>query len=360
MTDEEFMRECLRLAAKGRGRVSPNPLVGAVLVKTGRIVSRGYHHGFGGLHAEVECLKKYTGDPKGSTLYVNLEPCAHYGKTPPCADLIIRSGIRRVVASMKDPNPLVSGRGFRRLRRAGVTVVTGVLEGAARSLNRHFVTQMSRCRPFVHLKIAQSLDGYITTPPGMSRWITSLASRRLVHQWRAEHDAVLVGAGTVAADNPRLDVRMAKGRNPQIVVLDGRLTISTDAQLFHANDAPYIVVNRQTAGKRAAKIRNLVSHGAITIPITGKRGRVPLTLVLQELYRRGIGSILVEGGAEVFGQFLEEGLADQISLFVAPRFVGNGLHALGRRGRPITLALSRREFSVKMVGPDILIQAFRD
>jgi diaminohydroxyphosphoribosylaminopyrimidine deaminase/5-amino-6-(5-phosphoribosylamino)uracil reductase len=360
MTDEECMRECLRLAAKGRGRVSPNPLVGAVLVKSGRIVSRGYHHRFGGPHAEVECLKKYTGDPKGTTLYVNLEPCAHFGKTPPCADLIIRSGVRRVVASMKDPNPLVAGRGFRKLRRAGVTVVTGVLEGEAKSLNRHFVTQMVRCRPFVHLKIAQSLDGYITTPPGMSRWITSPASRRLVHQWRAEHDAVLVGAGTVAADDPRLDVRLARGRNPQIVVLDGRLTISADARLLRASDAPYVVVTRQAARKRTAKIRNLVSHGAIIIPITGKRGRVPLTLVLQELYRRGIGSILVEGGAEVFGQFLEERLPDQISLFVAPRIVGKGLRVLWGSGRSMKLALSRTEPSVRKVGPDILIQAFRD
>jgi diaminohydroxyphosphoribosylaminopyrimidine deaminase/5-amino-6-(5-phosphoribosylamino)uracil reductase len=360
MTDEAAMRECLRLAAKGRGRVSPNPLVGAVLVKSGRIVSRGYHRRFGAPHAEVECLKKYNGDPKGTTLYVNLEPCAHHGKTPPCTDLIIRTGISRVVTAMKDPNPLVAGKGFRRLRRAGVNVVTGVLEDEARHLNRHFVTQMSRQRPFVHVKIAQSLDGYITSAPGVSRWITSAASRRLVHRWRAEHDAVLVGAGTVAADNPRLNVRMARGRNPQIVVLDGSLRTSADAQLFRTRQAPYIVVDRQIAGKKAAKVRSLVSRGAIIIAITGKRRRVPLTRVLQELYRRGIGSILVEGGAEVFRLFLKERLADQISLFIAPRFFGHGLRTLGRNVRGITLTLSRRDLSVKKVGPDILIQAFRD
>ncbi len=359
MTDEAIMRECFRLAAKGRGRVSPNPLVGAVLVKSGRIVSRGYHRRFGGPHAEVECLKRFIGDTKGTTLYVNLEPCAHYGKTAPCTDLIIRKGIKRVVAAMKDPNPLVAGRGFRKLRRAGVAVVTGVLEEEAQSLNRHFMTQMSRRRPFVHVKIAQSLDGSITSGPGMSRWITSVPSRRLVHQWRAEHDAVLVGAGTVAADNPRLNVRMAKGRNPQIVVLDGKLSISPDARLFRTTRAPYIVVNRQIGGKRPLKIRKLVSRGAIIIRISGQGGRVPLASVLQELHRRGIGSILVEGGAEVFRMFLEEKLVDQISLFVAPRFVGKGLRALSGCRTPISLALSQSELFVKKVGSDILFQTFR-
>ena len=354
------MRECFRLAAKGRGRVSPNPMVGAVLVKNGRIVSRGYHRRFGGPHAEVDCLRRYHGEVRGATLYVNLEPCSHHGKTPPCAELIIRSGIRRVVTAMKDPNRLVSGRGFRKLRRAGVTVITGVLEDEARGLNRHFVTQVTRRRPFVHVKIAQTLDGSITPASGAPRWITSPASRRLVHRWRAEHDAVLVGAGTVLADNPRLNVRLSKGRSPQIVVLDGRLRISADARLFRTTAAPYIVTARRVTRRSAAKMRELESRGAIIIPLSARRGRLPLTLILDELYRRGIGSILVEGGAKVFGQFLEEGLADQTSIFVAPHFAGGGLRVLDGSGRSKTLALPRGELSVKKVGRDILIQAFRD
>ena len=194
---ERFMSECLLLAELGKGQVSPNPLVGAVLVRDGRVVARGYHQRCGGPHAEMNCLAHYTGDVRSATMYVSLEPCSHHGKTPPCADMLSGSGLRHVVVGMKDPNPLVSGRGIERLRNAGVEVTVGVLEREARELNRVFVTHIRAKRPYVHVKIAQSMDGFIASPNARRRWISSAASRALVHRWRAEYDAVLVGAGTV-------------------------------------------------------------------------------------------------------------------------------------------------------------------
>ena len=226
------MQECLRLAERGRGSVSPNPMVGAVLVRKGRVLGRGYHARFGGPHAEVNCLGSVRGSTADSTLYVNLEPCAYYGKTPPCVDAVIAAGVREVFTAMKDPNPRVAGRGIRKLRSAGITVHVGLLGDEAKRLNRAFIRHTTVRRPFVHLKIAQSLDGMIAGPRRDNRWITSSASRALVHRMRSEHDAVLVGAGTIRADNPLLTVRSARGRNPHVVILDGRLNVSPKARIF--------------------------------------------------------------------------------------------------------------------------------
>lgn len=353
-----YMKECFRLAKMGEGMVSPNPLVGAVLVRGGRIIGRGYHRRFGGPHAEVECLENARGQVAGSTLYVNLEPCSHFGKTPPCADLIIRSGIRRVVVATPDPNPRVSGRGIRRLRRAGVTVEVGVLEEDARDLNRSFFLHIARRRPYVHVKIAQTLDGMIASRSGGPRWISSKESRAMVHRWRARYDAVLVGVGTVIADDPRLTVRMHSGRNPGTVVLDGGLRIPEDAALFAADRRVYVVTSAHAVARHPKKAKRLERRGAIIVEIKGSAVALNLLQTMKALYRHDIGSVLVEGGQEVFSQFLRRGPVDELSIFLAPRVMGQGIPAVTNGGRRRSGVRFSR-WSAMPVGRDILIQAFR-
>jgi diaminohydroxyphosphoribosylaminopyrimidine deaminase/5-amino-6-(5-phosphoribosylamino)uracil reductase len=361
--DEQFMRECFRLSEKGRGFVSPNPLVGAVLVKAGRIVARGYHRRFGGLHAEIDCLNRYRGDCANATLYVNLEPCVHRGKTPPCVDRIIQSGLRRVVAAMMDPNPLVSGRGIGRLRKAGIRVDVGVLEDEARELNRHFVRYITARRPYVHVKIAQSVDGFIAARASSPRWISSIPSRTMVHRWRVEHDAVLVGAGTVLADDPRLDVRLVRGRSPAVVILDGRLNVPYDSRLLKRDVPIYLFAAASTLRRKPVKGARLRGMGVMIVPLRAGRGtRVALGDVLHELYRRNIGSVLVEGGSDVFAQFLYEGPVDELSIFLAPRVLGNGIPAFGLETgrRRFRTAFKANRMVASKVGKDILIQAYSD
>jgi diaminohydroxyphosphoribosylaminopyrimidine deaminase / 5-amino-6-(5-phosphoribosylamino)uracil reductase len=352
--DTRWMTQCLKLAALGEGRVSPNPLVGAVLVRNGRILSRGYHRRFGGPHAEVECLRNYGGDPRGATLYVSLEPCAHQGKTPPCTDLILASGIREVVVAMQDPNPLVRGRGIRRLRRAGVRVRTGILGAEARDLNERFVVGITRRRPYVHLKLAQSQDGFITHAAGTKRRITGREAKEVVHRWRASHDAVLVGAGTIRADDPALTVRHAAGRHPAVVVLDGRLSVPPDAQVFKSARDRRVYVVTGKGRKRTERVRRLLeAKGVGIIELPGSRGRLQLSRVLGELYRRQIGSLLVEGGADVAEQLISEGLVDRLSVFVAPVLFGEGLKGIAITGPAPVL----KGFSVhaEQVGRDVLM-----
>lgn len=353
---KKFMKECLRLAEKGRGSVSPNPLVGAVLVKGGRIVGRGFHAQFGGPHAEVECLRSFHGDPHSATLYVNLEPCAHYGKTPPCTDLIIRSGIRRVVIGMKDPNPLVAGRGIRKLRSAGVRVVTGILEPEARDLNRAFVTNMTKKRPFVHMKIAQTLDGKIAFGDHSPTQITGREARSLVHKWRSEHDAVLVGAGTILADDPQLTVRMVKGRNPSVVLLDGKLSVNPASRIFNAKGGRQVIVLTTRKGQRRhpKKYKKLELAGAQMYVVKSKTSSIELMKILGRLYKSHIGSILVEGGSEVFTQFLNEGVVDRLSLMIAPKLLADdGLPVVS--GTRFKGRLASTTLTSQRIGQDVLV-----
>ena len=360
MTDkhQNYMQECFRLAKKGEGLVSPNPLVGAVLVRAGEIIGRGYHHRLGGPHAEVECLRRARGPIAGSTLFVNLEPCSHHGKTPPCADLIIRSGIRRVVVATPDPNPRVAGRGIRQLRKAGVRVDVGVLEEDARVLNKVFFLHIVRRRPYVHLKIAQTLDGMIASRSGGPRWISSKESRVLVHRWRAQHDAVLVGVGTVIADDPRLTVRLHKGRHPATVVLDGGLEVPLEAALFRAAREVFVIASQDALHRQSRKARKLEELGVTLIGIEDSVCTLNLHRVMKSLYRHGIGSVLVEGGREVFSQFLRRGPVDELSLFLAPTVMGHGIPAVTNVGGERSLVRFSR-WSAMPVGRDILIQAFR-
>jgi diaminohydroxyphosphoribosylaminopyrimidine deaminase / 5-amino-6-(5-phosphoribosylamino)uracil reductase len=359
---ELYMLECLALARRGAGRVSPNPMVGCVIVKNGTVIGRGYHRRFGGPHAEVEAIRSASGPVRGSTLYVNLEPCNFHGKTPPCTDLIIRSNIARVVIGTIDPNPLVCGGGIRKLRRAGVSVTAGVLEQECRRFNEFFIKFIKDHTPFVTLKIAQSLDGKITPPRGRSRWISGLESRREVHALRSQYDAVLVGAGTVRKDNPRLTVRHIKGRNPTRVVLDGKFHLNERAAVFKnsGSAATILLVSRDALLKHSAKARRLRAQGVVVLGLEGRRdGALPLRSVLHLLGSRGLSSLLVEGGASLFSSFLRESMGDKLISFIAPEIFGAGLEAFAGGSAGGSRRLFRlRDISVRQVGDDTLLEGY--
>ncbi len=360
-TDEDYIRLALELAASAKGEVSPNPLVGALIVKDGRIVGRGVHRYAEVKHAEILALEEAGELAQGATLYTNLEPCCHHGRTPPCTDAIIRAGIARVVASMIDPNPQVRGRGFEALRRAGIRVDVGIAEAEARQLNEKFIRYITSGRPFVHLKIAMSLDGRIATATGHSRWITSEVSRQAVHALRHEYDAILVGIGTVLADDPELTDRSARSRHRPLVrvVLDSRLRIPLTSKLVRtARQWPLWIFTTEPLGERAHR---LIERSASVIPVPARTGRVDVSAVLEELGRREITSLLVEGGAEVHAAFLQQGLADKLTVFIAPKIIGGrrAIPAIGGEDIPtLDRALSVRIVNVARLGDDVEITAY--
>jgi diaminohydroxyphosphoribosylaminopyrimidine deaminase/5-amino-6-(5-phosphoribosylamino)uracil reductase len=359
--DQLRMLECLHLAAKGAGYVSPNPMVGAVVVKDGKVVGIGYHRRFGGPHAEVYALRQAKRRAKDSTLYVNLEPCCYAGKTPPCTDLIIQSKVGRVIVGMKDPNPRVMGRGIRRLTAAGIDVETGVLGDECRKLNEVFSKYIRTGMPFVALKIAQTLDGNIAESSAHSKWITSMKSRKLVHALRARFDAVLVGARTIAADDPRLTVHSVHERNPWRIVLDGEFTAPRHARVFtdRNRNRTILFVSEATLAKRGKALAAMAHRGVQVFASASETGRLDPHLVMKVLAEQDIASVLVEGGAETFSEFVEAGLADKVFLFLAPKILGDGLAPfahIGRRSLRSPVALSR--VSSWNLGPDILIEGY--
>ena len=354
------MRECLRLAELGKGSVSPNPMVGAVLVRRGKVIGRGYHKRFGGAHAEVRCFQSVQGSCKGATLYVNLEPCSYYGKTPPCADLVIASGVCEVFIAMKDPNPLVAGRGIRKLRSAGIKVHVGLLQPEAERLNRFFIRYITSRRPYVHVKIAQTLDGMIAGPRGVSSWFTSPASRRLVHRMRADHDAILVGAGTIRSDNPRLTVRAVRGKDPHVVILDGRLRLPPKARVFESARKRLVCVctTRKAAARRAGIVTTLRRAGVQVLEFENPSSTLRLRSVLGRLHELHIGSVLVEGGRQVFSQFIREDLIDELSIFIAPKLMGKGIPAFDERSRAaFSKLMAASSVSVDKTDGDVLIKS---
>jgi diaminohydroxyphosphoribosylaminopyrimidine deaminase / 5-amino-6-(5-phosphoribosylamino)uracil reductase len=317
------MRRALELAARGLGDTNPNPAVGCVIVKHGRRVGEGYHRRAGTAHAEAEALAQAGERARGATLYVNLEPCDHQGQTPPCAAALVKAGISRVVASTGDPNPLVAGRGFRRLSRAGIVVTRGILEDEARRLNEGFLGSMRARRPFITLKAALTLDGRIATPRGESKWITSPRQRRLARRLRCLYDGVAVGIGTVVADDPLLLPGRRLRRRFYRVVLDSRLRLPPDSRLVRsARRGPVWVLTR--AGADTARRRRLEERGVTVIPVASVRGSRSLSLprAFALLRRRGLRSVLVEGGSEVLGGCLAVRLVDKLVLFRAPRLLG--------------------------------------
>ncbi len=326
-TDERFMRRALGQAARGLGDTNPNPLVGCVVVGGGRVVGDGFHERAGGPHAEVTALGRAGRRARGSTLYVNLEPCAHHGRTPPCAPLVVAAGVRRVVAALRDPNPLVAGRGLALLRRSGVAVTTGVLANEAARLNARFLHSARAGRPFVLLKAAQTLDGRIATASGHSKWITSPEERKQARWLRRLHDAVLVGIDTVLADDPLLLPSPRTRRPFARVVLDSQLRLPATSRLARSVGprAPVLVLTRRATAPRR---RRLERAGVEVLEVPGSRERVSLEGAIEALGARGIASVMVEGGSEVLGSFLAARLVDQVALFNAPLLLG------GRGSRP--------------------------
>jgi diaminohydroxyphosphoribosylaminopyrimidine deaminase/5-amino-6-(5-phosphoribosylamino)uracil reductase len=356
--DEKFMTECLKLAEKGKGYVSPNPLVGAVLAIHNTIVARGWHKRYGGAHAEVACLSKYGGSLRNATLYVNLEPCNHFGKTPPCVDVILERGIKRVVVAIPDPNPLVAGKGIARLRKGGVDVQVGVLQKESEMLNRFFIKHILEKTPYIHVKIAQTQDGFIAREKGRMKYITSPESRKLVHTWRKEYDAVLIGAGTLKADNPLLDTRLAKGRDPDVVILDGKFSVSGNERVFSSakKRRVFICTTSRALSAQKKKAGKLADLGVEFVLPNMKKTRLDLRSTLRKLYRLNIGSILIEGGRDVFSQFVLGNLIDEMSLFVAPMKLRSGIPAMSQAAlEKLSDMLVTNEWSGKRVGRDTLI-----
>jgi diaminohydroxyphosphoribosylaminopyrimidine deaminase/5-amino-6-(5-phosphoribosylamino)uracil reductase len=357
---EFFMRLALEEAAKGLGRTSPNPVVGAVLVKGGRIIARGYHRRAGTAHAEVVALEAAGAKARGADLYTTLEPCDHYGRTPPCSQAVLDAGVRRVFVGSSDPNPKVNGKGVARLRRAGVEVVTGVLKEEADKLNRPFFKAMSTGLSYVTLKAAVTLDGKLATATGDSRWVTGEQARAWVHRLRNQVDVILVGATTVERDNPQLTTRLAEGggKDPVRVVVDSHLRLSPKLTVFtQRSPARTVVATLEEPTSRKAK--RFLAAGAEVWQMPGKRGRVDLEALMRRLAKEGLNHVLVEGGAEMYGSFLRESLADELLLFVAPKLIGSeGLSWSGSLGvKQMGRALTVGKLSFEQVGEDLLLRA---
>ncbi len=356
--DRVHMRAALALARRGLGRVAPNPAVGCVLVKAGRVVGRGWTQPGGRPHAESEALARAGGAAKGATAYVSLEPCAHHGRTPPCAEALVAAGVARCVVALGDPDGRVAGRGVDRLRAAGVEVVEGLLGEAAAEINAGYLTRVRLGRPLVTLKLATTLDGRIATEAGESRWLTGEAARACAHLLRAEHDAVLVGGGTALADDPRLDVRLPglEDRRPLRVVLDGRLRLPPTHDLAaRARAQPTLLFTR--AGHPPDRRRPLESAGVELAEVAAAGdGGLALAVVLEELGRRGVTRLLVEGGGLVAAGLLRADLADRLAWFHAPGVIGaDGRAAVGGLGLERLGDMPRfRRRSVATAGEDLV------
>lgn len=329
MNDEQYMKLALKLAAKGKGFASPNPMVGAVIVKNNRIIGQGYHQCCGQNHAEVNAIQSATADIAGSTLYVTLEPCCHHGKTPPCTDRIIQHRIGRVVIGAVDSNPLVSCQGINCLQNAGIKITTGVLEDECRNLNEVFFHYMETGLPFVTIKYAQTLDGRIATATGQSQWISSPASLKFAHQLRAEHDAIMVGIGTVTEDNPTLTVRHVRGRNPLRVILDSGLAIAIKANVMqNLSQAPTLIATTKSADDPI--FQKLAAAGAEILTVEPDlQNHVDLKKLLTALAARKISSVLIEGGAQMITSALKDNLANRLVAIIAPKIIGKGIDAIG-------------------------------
>ena len=326
MTDERYMKMALELAKRGVPWACPNPLVGAVIVKNGRIIGKGWHRCCGENHAEINAIESAREPVRGSTIYISLEPCSHHGRTPPCVERLVSEKPAAVVIGTIDPNPIVSGRGVATLKRHGIETRVGVLEDQCREINEVFFKYIRTRTPFVTLKFAQSIDGKIATATGHSRWISSEPSRVFAHRLRSHHDAILVGSGTVTKDDPELTCRLVRGRDPLRVVVDSKLKIHPDARVLQDQARARTLVFT-TSGHDRKKIRVLVERG-IEVRVAGT-GQVELSTVLKELGKRQVSSLLVEGGAGVLTSFIRERLADRLIIISAPKIFGKGTDAIG-------------------------------
>ncbi len=356
MSDEIFMRETLRIAKNALGRTSPNPLVGAVIVKDGKIIAEGWHRQAGTPHAEIHALNMAGELAKGATLYVNLEPCSHFGRTPPCAKAIIDAGIKKVVAAMSDPNPKVAGRGFELLKNAGIEVQVGVLADEAEKLNEIFIKWITKNLPFVTMKFASSLDGKIATFCGESQWISGIESRKFVHHLRDINDAILVGVGTVLADNPSLTTRLVEGKNPVRVIADSNARTSTDSKILNKSARTIIAVSENAPREKISALKNCGAE----IIFAGNE-RVDLKILMRELAKREITSVLVEGGGKIHFSMLQAGLVDKIYAFIAPKIIGGEKSLTAVEGigfEKLSDAIELKNFTSEKIGEDILLSGY--
>jgi diaminohydroxyphosphoribosylaminopyrimidine deaminase/5-amino-6-(5-phosphoribosylamino)uracil reductase len=355
--DKAFLQKALELAAAGCGYVSPNPMVGAVVVKDGEIVGTGYHRNFGGDHAEVEALREAGHLARGATLYCTLEPCSHFGKTPPCVNRIIESGVAKVIIGSIDPNPLVNGRGAKILREHGIEVQSGLLEEACHELNESYFKFITTRLPFVTLKVAQSLDGKIADAAGRSRWISNEQARRLVHRWRWQSDAVLVGIGTVLADDPQLTVREESGPQPRRIVVDTNLRLPLTAAILNDAHVSQTIVAIGQDCKEREKMAEIESRGAKIWPIrTAPAGSLDMRHLMERIGQEGIASVFVEGGRRLFSSLLEGRFADRLKCFIAPKLLGDGIPAF--QGLPIhsmVQAIYLEKTTWEILGDNVLV-----
>ena len=356
--DEKYMALALELAEKGRGKVEPNPMVGAVLVKDGEIVGKGYHQVFGGAHAEIHAIHEGGTNCRGATLHVSMEPCAHYGKTAPCVDAIIKAGIRKVVAAVVDPNPITSGKGIQQLKEAGIEVVVGVMEMQAKRLNGPFFKLMQKELPYITVKWAMSIDGKIATHTGESRWITSDESRKYAHKIRGQMDGILVGINTVVRDDPLLTCRIEGGRNPKRIVVDSSAILPVNSRLLSTiNEGEIIVaVSKNAQRNRVEKLEQL---GCKIVQTKDMNGRVDLKELFQRLGEMKLTNILVEGGSRVITSVIEGRIADRVMVFVAPIIIGGAgakSPVLGTGINKISEAAEIDEIEIKRFSNDIVIE----
>ena len=360
MTDLQWMARALTLAARGRGLTSPNPMVGAILVRDGAMLAERFHERAGGAHAEAAALAEAGARARGATLYVTLEPCNHVGRTPPCVDAIIRAGVRRVVSATRDPNPRVKGGGTAALATAGVEVTTPCLEREARDLNRAFFTAVERQRPHVTVKWAMTLDGKIASFDRRSQWITGEAARQEGHRLRSQSDAIVTGIGTVLADDPALTVRLAQPwpREPYRVVVDSRARLPLDAKLLQTGRRSRVLV---AVGEAAApqRLAALESAGVTVLACKSREGRVDVADLGARLLALDVTAVLLEAGSELTGAFVQAGLVDRVAAFVAPTLLGgaDAPTSVGGPGLALANALRLTNMTVRPIGTDWLIEA---
>jgi diaminohydroxyphosphoribosylaminopyrimidine deaminase/5-amino-6-(5-phosphoribosylamino)uracil reductase len=351
LVDEFYISRCFELAKNGYGWVSPNPLVGAVIVKNGKVIGEGWHKKYGGHHAEVEALKNASENVTGATLYCNLEPCCHTKKqTPPCAQMLIRQKIGKVVVSNLDPNPEVSGQGLKLLKNSGVKIVSTVLKNKGAWLNRFYFKNIIKGKPWITLKIAQSIDGKIALQKDAQTWITGTKSIEYVHRMRAIYDAVLVGANTVRADNPKLTVRHVKGRNPVRIILCGKEGLPSTAAILNDNEAPTWIITPDTGANRKKSVQSIGKMHYFSMD-RSSTGRINLVNLLNMLAEQNICSILVEGGQTIFSQFLNENQFDDLIIFQSSDIFGQGVDSV-RLEKKISILLH----SVETIGSDIKLE----
>ena len=356
------MKRALELAKLGIGYTNPNPLVGAVIVKEGRIIGEGYHQLYGSHHAEINAFRNAVEDVKGATMYVTLEPCSHYGKTPPCAEAIVEKGIKRVIVGMKDPNPLVSGKGIKILEKAGIEVITGVLEEEGKKLNEIFLKYITTKLPFCIMKTAMTIDGKLSTNSGDSKWITGELARKYVHELRHRVAGIMVGIGTILTDNPYLTTRLEneKGKDPIRIIVDSSARIPIEARVLNLHSsAKTIIATTERAPKD--KIKAIEEKGAEIIVLPMKNEKVDLSFLMKALGERKLDSVLLEGGSELNYSALEEGIVDKVNAFVAPKIIGGNtaktpVGGLGKEFMNEAIRLS--DIDIHRFGEDIMIEGY--